>query len=66
MNAPFLHSPDFPPDMAGQVRVDAFRFAQWVVSIPLGKRGQAARVARYLAIRANRNHTMENQNEIRL
>jgi len=56
MKSPFLHSPDFPPDMAGQVRVDASRFAQWIVSIPLGKRDQAARVARYLAIRANRNN----------
>lgn len=53
-----LHAP------RGPARVDSIRFALWIVSIPLGKRDQAARVARYLAIRANRNHSMENQNEI--
>jgi hypothetical protein len=50
MKAPFLHAPD------GRARIDSIRFARWIVSIPSGKRDKAARVARYLAIRANRNN----------
>lgn len=47
---PLVHRP--APHLPA--RVNSIAFVAWIASIPVAKREQAARVARYLAIRANR------------
>jgi hypothetical protein len=66
MKCPFLHAPDFPPDMAGHYRISLLPFTAWTNSMPIEKHPQAARVARYLAIRANRNPRPEKENDPRI